>query len=101
MKRRDFIFQGSAGIFSTVATRSFTHSFSGPPEWEKEGLGALRKIAILTPAFDPVPESEIRAMAPSGISIHSSRAKYIRNNPSSFVENVGKSTALLHGANAT
>ena len=99
MKRRDFIFQGSAGIFSTVATSSFTHSFPEPTEWQNDGLGSLGKIGILTPDFDPVPESEIRAMAPNGISIHSSRAKYIRNTPSSFVENVGNATALLARVN--
>ena len=99
MKRRDFIFQGSAGIFSTAAIGSFTNSFPEPTEWQQDGLGSLGKIGILTPDFDPVPESEIRAMAPSGISIHSSRVKYIRNNPNSFVENAENATALLARVN--
>jgi maleate isomerase len=99
MKRRDFISVGSAGIFGTMAIQPISNSLSDPTDWQPDGLGSLGKIGILTPDFDPVPESEIRVMAPSGISIHSSRVKYIRNNPSTFVENVENATALLARVN--
>lgn len=95
MKRRDFVFLGSAGFLSTMTANSVTHSLRDKTEWQPDGLGALGKIGILTPDFDPVPESEIRAMAPVGISIHSARVKYLRNNPGSFVENVEHAITLL------
>jgi maleate isomerase len=101
MKRRDFIFLGGAGIFGSVTTNTVLNSAPEPNEWQQDGLGALGKIGILTPDFDPVPESEIRAIAPAGISIHSSRVKYTRNNPDSFIEpsNIDEATALLARVN--
>jgi maleate isomerase len=41
--------------------------------WQLDGVGSLARVGVLTPDFDPVPESEIAAMAPRGISVHSSR----------------------------
>jgi maleate isomerase len=41
---------------------------------------------VLTPDFDPVPESELWAMAPPGISIHGSRVSYKRGDPKSFAD---------------
>ena len=35
--------------------------------------GRLARIGVLTPDSDPVPESELSAMAPDGVSIHASR----------------------------
>ena len=54
---------------------------------------------MLTPDFDPVPESEMQITAPRGVSIHSSRVKY--EKPSSFSEppNVDNATELLIGLN--
>jgi hypothetical protein len=39
----------------------------------------------LTPDFDPVPESEMSAMAPDGVSIHASRVHRNRT-PAAFAE---------------
>ena len=46
------------------------------PSWQSDGAGLLGRIGVLTPDFDPVPESEMWAMAPPGISIHASRVPY-------------------------
>ena len=41
--------------------------------WQPDGAGSRAKIGVLTPHLDPVPESELQAMAPQGISIHAAR----------------------------
>jgi maleate isomerase len=41
--------------------------------WQSDGVGSRARVGVLTPDFDPVPESEITAMAPLGISVHASR----------------------------
>ena len=46
------------------------------PQWQSDGAGLIGRIGVLTPDFDPVPESEMWAMAPPGISIHASRVPY-------------------------
>jgi maleate cis-trans isomerase len=46
------------------------------PQWQSDGMGSTGRIGVLTPDFDPVPESEMSAMAPPGISIHASRVPY-------------------------
>jgi len=48
------------------------------PEWQPDGRGARARLGVLTPDFDPVPESEIAAMAPPGISVHASRVFWNR-----------------------
>ena len=37
--------------------------------WAPDGAPALGRVGVLTPEFDPVPESEMEAMAPVGLSI--------------------------------
>ena len=46
------------------------------PLWQSDGLGSLARIGVLTPDNDPVPESEMWAMAPRGVSIHASRIRW-------------------------
>ncbi len=46
--------------------------------WRPDGLGALVRIGVLTPDSDPVPESELWAMAPAGVSVHVSRVPWNR-----------------------
>jgi maleate isomerase len=41
--------------------------------WRPDGAGWLARVGVLTPHFDPVPETEFRAMAPEGVSIHVAR----------------------------
>lgn len=97
MKRRHFLTLAGAGAFATTSAQSFPQILEQETNWQPDGLGSLGKIGLLTPYFDPVPESEIRAMAPRGVSIHSSRIKGIRGKASSFAEppNVDNATELL------
>ena len=41
--------------------------------WQPDGAGLDAKIGVLTPHMDPVPESELMALAPPGVSIHAAR----------------------------
>jgi maleate isomerase len=41
--------------------------------WRPDGAGWRARVGLLTPHFDPVPETEFRAMAPEGVSIHAAR----------------------------
>ena len=41
--------------------------------WQPDGSGNIARIGVLTPHMDPVPESEINAMAPEGVSVHTAR----------------------------
>jgi maleate isomerase len=43
--------------------------------WQPDGWGQIR-IGVLTPHADVGPESEFRALAPDGISIHSARVRF-------------------------
>ena len=43
--------------------------------WQPDGWGQIR-IGVLTPHADVCPESEFRALAPDGISIHSARVPF-------------------------
>jgi maleate isomerase len=50
-------------------------------------VGSLARIGVLTPDFDPVPESEMWAMAPHGVSIHAARVTWKWNHdPREFAE---------------
>ena len=42
-------------------------------KWQPDGNAPLAKIGVLTPHVDHVPESEMQAMAPAGVSIHGAR----------------------------
>jgi len=59
--------------------------------WEPDGVGSLARIGVLTPDDDPVPESEMRTMAPDGVSIHASRVLWKNGDWRSFA--VGAPTA--------
>jgi maleate isomerase len=41
--------------------------------WQPDGWGWRARIGVLTPHADIGPESELRAMAPDGVSIHAAR----------------------------
>jgi maleate isomerase len=41
--------------------------------WQPDGAGWRARVGVLTPHFDPVPETEFCAMAPEGVSIHAAR----------------------------
>jgi len=49
-------------------------------------MGSVARIGVLTPDSDPVPESEMSAMAPHGISIHGSRVGREPGFPRAFAQ---------------
>ncbi len=57
--------------------------------WRPDGLGALVRLGVLTPDSDPVPESELWAMSPAGVSVHVSRVPWNRQPR-------GRAPALAH-----
>ena len=74
MKRRHFISVASAGAIGASALRSYASAQDS--RWRPDGGGRLARFGVLTPDNDPVPESEMWAMAPSGVSIHASRVPW-------------------------
>jgi maleate isomerase len=85
MKRRQFI--TLAGLAATGTPALGPHPLAGTKRsrWEPDGVGSLARIGVLTPDDDPVPESEMGAMAPQGVSIHASRVAW-NHDPRSFAE---------------
>jgi maleate isomerase len=43
--------------------------------WQRDGWGARTRIGILMPHVDVGPEAEFVAMAPEGVTIHSTRVR--------------------------
>lgn len=97
MNRRHFITLAGFGAIGTSATR-YSVPTAQAPRWQPDGAGRLARIGVLTPAFDPVPESEMWAMAPPGVSIHASRVRWTRG-ARAFAEppNVDRSAEQLAG----
>lgn len=56
------------------------------PRWQSDGAASIGRFGVLTPDFDPTPESEMWAMAPEGVSIHSARVSRRRRDPRAFAE---------------
>ena len=69
MKRRELMAWAAAGVLGGPGVRVRLDE----PPWQADGVGSLARLGVLTPDFDPVPESEMWAMAPRGISIHAAR----------------------------
>jgi maleate isomerase len=86
MKRRHFIALGAAAGLGTPRLGAATLPAAQGPEWRPDGAGSVARIGVLTPDFDPVPESELSAMAPRGVSVHGARVLYERSDPRTFAE---------------
>jgi len=72
MRRRHFII--SAGLGAVGASMARPRSTQAQDvRWQYDGQGTLARVGVLTPDFDPVPESEMWAMVPRGVSIHAAR----------------------------
>src|SRR5512133_2337275 len=69
MNRRQFV---AAGTLAAVAPLAGVETGGERQRWEPDGVGSLARIGVLTPDNDPVPESEMWAMAPPGVSVHGS-----------------------------
>lgn len=85
MKRRQFLGVTAVGLAAQLLARPSSPEAS-PQDWRPDGVGSIARIGILTPAFDPVPESEAWAMAPKGVSIHTARVRYQRGDPRLFAD---------------
>jgi maleate isomerase len=85
MKRRQFITLAGVAAMGTPALLSHPLPATKRSRWQPDGVGSVARIGVLTPDDDPVPESEMRAMAPEGVSIHTSRVAWNRD-PRSFAE---------------
>lgn len=73
MERREFLASATLGSASVVV--SSQHTFRNPQAspWQYDGVASIARFGVLTPDFDPVPESELWAMAPCGVSFHAAR----------------------------
>ena len=78
MKRRGFITLAGVGAIAAPVLRSFALPAAHDSTWQPDGAGSRARIGVLTPEFDPVPESEMWAMAPQGVSIHAARVPWNR-----------------------
>ena len=85
MKRRHFITLAGVAAIGTPILRSSPLRAAQGSRWRPDGAGSFARIGVLTPDFDPVPESEMCAMAPSGVSIHASRVRW-RGEARAFAE---------------
>src|SRR5215472_9805741 len=87
MQRRQFITLVGMAAVETKGLASATLVTSESPSWQPDGVGSVARLGVLTPDFDPVPESEMWAMAPHGVSIHTSRVTWRWNDdPRRFAE---------------
>lgn len=76
MDRRRFVYlTGLATLSSSRLVEAASRSVFQTPLWQPDGAAAIARLGVLTPDFDPVPESELTAMAPRGVSIHASRVR--------------------------
>jgi len=73
MNRRTLVHSVALSAFGTSYLPKCLESAAQGPRWQLDGVGSRARIGVLTPDFDPVPESEVTAMAPRGVSVHSSR----------------------------
>jgi maleate isomerase len=72
VQRRQFLLTTAlAPVGATVPWRTGLHA--SEPGWEYDGVATVARLGVLTPDFDPVPESELWAMAPRGVSLHTAR----------------------------
>ena len=82
MDRRRFLAVSGLAAISEAAG---PHAIEARLTWKRDGAGLRARIGVLTPDFDPVPESELSALAPPGVSIHASRVVRPRT-PAAFAE---------------
>lgn len=92
MRRRQFL---AAAVHSAAA------SIAPPPPptvqaapWPADGVGTVARFGVLTPDFDPVPESELWAMVPRGVSVHAARVPRGAGPGAGFVEPPGIDEAV-------
>jgi len=96
MNRRNFLSAlgfGSGGFLSLPAITKTARS--GRTVWQPDGSGWRARIGVLTPHFDPVPESEFWTMAPEGVSIHVARVRLVDGRTFADPPHADDATELL------
>ena len=86
MERRQFFGATAVGLAGELLARPSLQAADSAQDWRPDGVGSIARIGVLTPAFDPVPESEAWAMAPKGVSIHAARVRRQREDARLFAE---------------
>src|SRR5262249_29125704 len=86
MERRQFLGATAAGVGAELLARPSSPAAAPLQDWRPDGVGSIARIGLLTPAFDPVPESEAWAMAPKGVSIHAARVRWRREDARLFAD---------------
>lgn len=94
MKRRQFITLGTVVGAGATFLRSSVLLAAQDPVWKPDGLASVARFGVLTPDFDPVPESEMSAMAPQGVSIHAARVRRQQGGARAFAEPPGVDGAV-------
>jgi maleate isomerase len=86
MERRQFFGVTAIGLAAELLAHPSLPAADSAQDWRPDGVGSIARIGVLTPAFDPVPESEAWAMAPKGVSIHAARVRRQREDARLFAE---------------
>ena len=87
MERRHFLGVTVVGAAAEILPYRPPPAVAFSRRWRPDGVGSIARIGLITPAFDPVPESEAWAMAPNGVSIHTARVRRDRReDPRLFAE---------------
>jgi maleate isomerase len=85
MNRRDFITR--TGLAAAGGSHFHLQNDGAQGvQWQSDGAPTVARLGVLTPDFDPTPESEMWAMSPKGVSIHSARVTRGRRDPRAFAE---------------
>jgi maleate isomerase len=71
MRRRQFLVAAVGSTAGSIA--SPRPATAQADRWAADGVGNVARFGVLTPDFDPVPESELWAMVPPGVSVHAAR----------------------------
>jgi maleate isomerase len=85
MQRRQFVYAATAGL-AGAPIAGLQPIQTQEVAWQRDGAGTEARFGVLTPDFDPAPESEMWAMVPPGISIHAARVARSGPPGASFVQ---------------
>lgn len=86
MERRQFLGLTAVGMAGELLVPSSLSAAASLQDWRPDGVGSIARIGVLTPAFDPVPESETGAMAPKGVSVHAARVRWQHEDARLFAD---------------
>jgi len=93
MRRRRFLAAAVGSAAASIAPPPPAPTAQAGP-WPADGVGTVARFGVLTPDFDPVPESELWAMVPRGVSIHAARDPRGAGPGAGFVEPPGIDEAV-------